>query len=199
MTELNGSKSLVDEIIGRRTEQFRKATIYLDGRTWSEALETRNRLALERRKITGTDLGQAPDIPKLTKQLEKQLAKLEKSAVVWTFKALSALDHQKLLDAHPTNDNTTFDVKTYPPALIAATCVSVEGPSFSQDAVSLEDAEELWELLGSVQADELFTAAWEMQQEGPKPFTFAATDPTAGSVLNSTIASVIGESLTAGS
>lgn len=193
-------RSLVDEIVARRTQQSAEGKVYLDGETWSQAQRVKDELTKARKQTKGsTDLGQGGETRPLEEELDRLLAVLEESAVVFTFKSLSDKEHSDLIDAHPSKeDGRNWDPRSYPQALIAATCIKVVGPGFERSGATLSEVEQLYDILGPDQTDDLFTASWDLTVEGPKPFIFAASDPTAGSALSSTIASAM-ESLTAGS
>lgn len=96
-----------------------------------------------------------------------RLAELEDQMLDATFefrlRALSAHGWSNLLAEHPdTTGNLIFNGETFPPALIAKTCVEPEG---------MDDPEKvsaLFDVLSPSQQNDLFDAAWEIHQTSPK-------------------------------
>lgn len=96
------------------------------------------------------------------RELQAELDKVHKamrdSEVVFRFRALGRVAYSDLLAAHPARpgtDDGAWNVDTYPHALIAATCL--------EPAMTVEQVEQLDELLNQRQRNELFDAAWRAQ------------------------------------
>ncbi len=202
----DAKRSLVESIVARRTEKEAVATVYLDGAAWSDATATRAAIAEARRAEilqSGTDPGAyslESAIPGLERRLMEQLADLEASAVLFTFHALPADAYDDLLTAHPSADPALLWNDDYPAALIAATCVGVQGPGDrAADGLTVDEVEALTAVFDKAQYADLFKATNELQREPPAPFTYAATGTIPASVQKSTTASGNAESPTVGS
>lgn len=177
--------SLLDAIDAKMTEPTAKASVYLDGASWSEA----NTLRARHKEARHTSDGLRSEAPKIQAELDQVLARLAESELVFTFRQLPKTEYADLVDDHPSdNPEWAWDDKTFPPALVAASCIGTSGIHTSS-GVSAKEVVGLWERLGQAQTDELFRAAFTLQLETPKPFMYAATEPTTGSGPNSTTAS----------
>ena len=187
--------SLLEAIDATQTEPTSTASVYLDGAAWARGTYLKEEI----RKSRQTDTGLTSTAPAFQAELDQVQAQIQASELKFTFRQLPKTEYSDLVDAHPSKDpGLAWDDKTFPPALVAAACIEVSGV-YEAGGVSLEEVAGLWERLGNAQTDELFRAAFTLQLETPKPFTFAATAPITGSGLNSTSVTGSGESLTRGS
>ena len=198
-------RSLVDQIVAKKTDKFAEAAVFLDGQAWSEA-ESLRALIVETRRKEITDSGMdtlayplQSAIPDLERQLMELLTDLRGSEVLFTFSALPDDAYDALLNAHPNDDPELLWGDDYPTALIAATCTKVVGPDMDYDGVTVEEVEALRGVFDRAQFGVLFKATNELQTKPPAPFTYAATGRGRGSEQNSTTASESKESHTAGS
>ena len=127
-------------------------------------------------------------VPKFVTELEatqKHLEDLDDGEAVATFKfkALSRVDFQRLLDAHPLGkeeraqlmgrgvkrpDLPIWSLETFPPALLAATAVDPD--------LTIEEATSLWnaDTFSSSELDLLFSSAMVAQQSPEVQEAFAA-------------------------
>lgn len=187
MTDTRKRVSLLDAIDDAMTEPTANGTVYLDGATWAEAQTVRKELT-GATKATGDGL--RSDVPRLTGVLDQLMSKLRESELVFTFRQLPKTESSALIDAHQTGaeEGMAWNGDTYPPALVQAACVAVTGV-YEAPGISVEEVAGLWERLGQAQTDELFRAAFTLQLEAPKPFLYAATEPTRGPAPSGTGAS----------
>lgn len=198
-------RSLVDQIIAKKTEKFAEHPVYLDGQAWSEAEAIRERIGEARRQEimdTGTDALAFPlhsVIPGLERQLMELLVTLEASEVLFRFKALRDDEYDALLNAHPNPDPDLLWDDDFPVALIASTCIKVEGPDIAYDEVTVDEVEALRSVFDRAQFAGLFRATNDLQKKAPAPFTYAATAKTRGSEQSLTSVSDSEESPTPGS
>ena len=109
-------------------------------------------------------------------------------------RALPRKQYRELLETHPPADSdekADWDAETFPPALIAASCVDPE--------LTLEQAQQIWDEWEAAEAGPLFLACWGLNElRGRAGFTWPGSAPTSGSGPNLTTASP-GESRTASS
>ncbi len=198
-------RSLVAQIVAKKTDKYAEAFVYLDGQAWAEAEALRLLIAETRRTEImegGTDALAFPlksAIPGQERQLMELLAGLKASKVAFTFSALPDDAYDALLNAHPNTDPELLWGDDFPVALIAATCTKVEGPDIAYAEVTVEEVEALRGVFDRAQFAALFSATYELQRDAPAPFTYAATATTLGSEQNLTTASDSEESHTPGS
>lgn len=188
--------SVIDRILADRKDATRTVVLYLDGEAWSESIILRDRIAALR---ATEPRGLVSEVPGLERELSELLDELEASKVEVTFTALPEAKYQALLDAHPPKDDQwQWDPELFPTALIAAACVEVAQGDDTEPGMTIEQANQLRGVLPHKEWEELFAGAWMVQQERPRPFTYAATRRTSVGELNSSIASSLA-SLTPGS
>ncbi|WNI16907.1 hypothetical protein [Actinacidiphila sp. ITFR-21] len=101
--------------------------------------------------------------------------RMRAAEVEFRFRYIGDRAYQDLLAAHPPADHKeAFDPASFPPALIAASCI---------DPVMTEDqARELFEVVNEGQIKKLFDAAWDAHNDAPEavPFSLAASALLAG-------------------
>ena len=201
----DAKRSLVAQIVAKKTDKYAEAAVYLDGQAWSEAEGLRAFIAETRRSEimdSGTDALAFPlksAIPGLERQLMELLASLKSSEVLFTFSALPDDAYDALLNAHPNPDPELLWGDDFPTALIAATCTKVVGPDIAYGEVTVEEVEALRGVFDRAQFAVLFKASYELQRDAPAPFTYAATAKTLDSEQNLTTASDSEDSRTPGS
>ncbi len=106
----------------------------------------------------------------LAERVQAVEAEMADSETVFTFRALGRRKYRELIDAHPDpKGEGLFNVDTFPPALIAASCVD--------PVMTAVDAERLFDVLNAGQVETLFMGAY-IVNEGPTkvPFSKAASD-----------------------
>lgn len=90
-------------------------------------------------------------------------AEMAEATVTFRFRALAAKPWSDLLAKHPDpKRERLFNPDTFVPAAIAACCIDPEGFDDAEQVAALFDA------LSAGQQTDLFEAAWEVNQSGPK-------------------------------
>lgn len=106
-----------------------------------------------------SSLADAGPRAELAADLERVHRKMREHEVVFRFRALGREAYSNLLAAHPPRpgvpDDGAWNNDTYPHALIAATC--------QEPAMTVEQVDELAEVLNQRQRNELWRAAWDAQ------------------------------------
>jgi hypothetical protein len=105
----------------------------------------------------------------LAKKVAAARDKVRKSYTEFKFQALGDKEWSDLLAAHPPKDkNQSWDIETFPKALIAACAI---------DPVMLSDqVVELFQILNAGQREELFQGAFDVNTEAPGvPFSLSAS------------------------
>ncbi len=180
MNDTRQRVSLLDAIDEAMTEPTATGSVYLDGATWAEAQTIRRELT-GAVKAEAKEQGLRSDVPRLTGELDQLMSKLRESELVFTFRQLPKTETSALRDAHQNDveEGMPWNGDTYPPALVQAACIGVTGV-YEAPGITVEEVAGLWERLGQAQTDALFRAAFTLQLEAPKPFLYAATEPTRG-------------------
>lgn len=101
-------------------------------------------------------------------------------------RALPRKQYRELLEAHPPADSdeekADWNAETFPPALIAASCVE---PEFTS-----EQAQQIWDEWEAAEAGPLFLACWALNERRDRVgFIWPGSAQTSGSGQNSTTAS----------
>ena len=144
-------------------------------------LETR--LAIARIGDAGLD----DPAPQLEIDLAAAKAEADDMAMVFKFRALTGRELEGLKLAHPSKDPTlNFDTITFPPALLAVSCVQAG----DADKLTSAEAKELWDTFSAGDCEALYAAAWGVSNTAHlRPFSVTDTDnPDQNSVPNSTTA-----------
>ena len=106
-----------------------------------------------------TSLADVDPRPALVAELEKVHEAMRPSEVVFRFQALGRTAYSDLLAAHPPRpgvaDDGAWNNETYPHALIAACCI--------EPVMTVEQVDQLSEVLNQRGRNELFNAAWAAQ------------------------------------
>ena len=107
--------------------------------------------------------GKDPAAVAVAERIQVVEAEMAEATYDFRFRALSSKAWSDLLAAHPDpKRERMFAPDTFVPAAIAACCVDPEGMDDPEQAAAL------FESLSAGQQDELFSAAWEVNQTGPK-------------------------------
>lgn len=109
---------------------------------------------LDRMAFTPTSLAEADPRTAMAAELDDLIAQMKAAEVEFQFRAVS---HQALSDLKaeepPRNDDEAWNSDTLPVRLVAMSCVS--------PAMSLEQAQALFDIVNTQQRSELFTAAYQ--------------------------------------
>ena len=144
-------------------------------------LETR--LAIARIGDAGLD----DPTPQLVLDLAAAKAEADDTAMVFKFRALTGRELEGLKLAHPSKDPMLgFDTITFPPALLAVSCIQAG----DADKLTSAEAKELWDTFSAGDCEALYAAAWGVSNTAHlRPFSVTDTDnPAQTSDLNSTTA-----------
>ncbi len=133
------------------------------------------------------DAGLDDPVPQLELDLAAAKVDADKSAIGFVFKALSGREMEGLKLAHPSTDPAlNFDTISFPPALLAVSCIQAG----DADHLTSAEATELWNTFSSGDCEALYAAAWGVSTTAHlRPFSVTDTDkPVQTSDLNSTTA-----------
>lgn len=165
----------IAEVLKRAKAPERVVDLCLDADLAAEHDELNRRLLEAQRKpatsLAGT--GAAAEIARQIRDLEERM---QSSVVQFRMRGLSAFRRDEWFAANPARDGKEegFNPVTGLPSLIAACCVDPE--------MTVEQAQQLCEQLGTGQADRLFSAAFEATNGGGDvPFSVAASVTLRGS------------------
>lgn len=107
----------------------------------------------------------AVEAAKKVRELEDQM---RQASTTFRFRALGDREYRALKAAHPGSDGAAFNVETYPAALIAA--------SSADPVMTVPDVERLFEVMSEGQRDELFGAAFVVNEgKAGVPFNESAS------------------------
>lgn len=149
--------TVIDQLLGKKPQQ-RTISVCLDpavGTTFAAARAAHQR-AQHLSDEKPDDPGLAGAASDARAAYDEALDAVRDKLVHLTFQAIDPQALDELKSQHrPTSTQQTdarkrkdpdpeWNVDTFPPALIAASCILVEGPSEKQDGISVEDAVKLW-------------------------------------------------------
>jgi len=171
------SKSMQDILSSTRPVKA-EATICLDG----ELVLERDRIQAEIDNHADWEQVSLSDVDPRT-ALQERLADVEarmrEASQTFVFRSIGAKASSDLLAAHPSPKDENgeaqyaFDPQTYPTALVAAASV--------EPAMSVKEAEQLFELLNLDQRNKVFGAAYGANNRSVDvPFSLPASETTGG-------------------
>lgn len=150
--------SAVSDLLTRKKPTERSITISLDPDK-AETLSTARRV----RDTAQLSADEHPENAQLAdrameaaQKYEEAVAAMRGSVVRMTFRAIDRQELDRLKGEHRPTERQKTDARkrkepepewnndTFPPVLIAAACVRIEGPSGGEDGISVEDAEKFW-------------------------------------------------------
>lgn len=171
--------SVLDDLLGSKKPQTSHVDVCLDpdvGEAFVAARRAHQRaLAAADASPDDTNLGAAA--AEAEDAYNAALVAVKGSTVRITFHALDPTVLDRLKSEHAPTEQQRRDaqrakepmpewnVDTFPPKMIAAACLRVEGPSGEQVGMSVEDAERLWtsENYNGVERAEIFNTALQAQ------------------------------------
>ena len=128
-----------------------------------------------------------PVAPRLAERIRELDDELAASEVAFTFRGIGRRAYQGLIAAHPPTDEQqatardgglvlSYNPDTFPPALLAAACISPQG-------ATLADMTDIWETWSEGQASQLWTAVLtaNMGSADVGPKSLIASEILAGS------------------
>ncbi|NUP49012.1 MAG: hypothetical protein HOW97_17155 [Catenulispora sp.] len=148
-----------EDVMGVAKPRETEVTLCLAGDLAAKADHLAEQLELADARPAPTSLAEVDPRRELEAELEKVHQAMRPSNVVFRFQALGRVAYSDLLAAHPPRlgvaDDGAWNNDTYPNALIAATCL--------EPAMTVEQVEQLTEVLNQRQRNELWAAAWAAQ------------------------------------
>lgn len=112
----------------------------------------------------------------LAAELDKVIAKMRQAEVTFRFRGLGRKEYSDLLAEHAPRPGTSdgqWNVETFPPALVVASCIDPE--------MTVEQGAALYEVVNDGQRGELFTAAWSANNRGTQVPTSRAVSASPSS------------------
>ncbi len=174
---------VIDDLLAKEPEQ-RTVEFCLDHQL-REALSTaQTAQARARNRLDAIPAANRDRVRELRDEIDAQQGRIDElipqvqaNLVRFTFQAIAQDDFDELKGQHrPTEPQRTaarkakrpepdFNEDTFPPVLIAATCVRIQTPSGTADGLSLEDAQRLWasDRYNDAERNELFNSALAAQ------------------------------------
>ena len=185
----------IDDILAAKKPNETTYQILLEPTLRSEIEDTKRALARAQRQERGDPGLAGGNTLKLEKRLEELETKAEELSVTFRFRGLGRRANDELMarpEHRPTDEQKaefkkeggqgelTFNTETYPPALIAATCIEPEG-------MTLEKAQRLFDDWTTGDVEGLFTAAMmACRERSSVPFGRSDIEQILASVSNST-------------
>lgn len=145
-----GPSRTFEEIKKQATAREAEVSICLAGDLAADADRLTAALdAIDRR--AGLAPANSEERAQLAAELEEIRELMRSAEVPFRFRALPRTEHSALIAAHPGTPEQNWNPETYPPALIAASSLNPK--------MTLEQVEELFEVLNDDQRGDLFLAA----------------------------------------
>jgi hypothetical protein len=158
--------STIEEMLAEYRRPERTVVVTLDGPAMACLEELRRELAVAQLMDLQAEPGDEPLAPAIAEQIEETEAAAVASARRFHLRGLGARAYRDLIDAHP-KDGWRWDPVTFPPALLAATCID---PVVTAAQANLMFTDWTIEAVGTI-----FAAAVEVC-EGPQGADRAATE-----------------------
>lgn len=166
-TKPKKKKASVDDILAKATAPERSVRICVAGQLSGEYEQTVAELeqvandSVTDQRLSGGGNPRRFELARRVRELEQEM---EDATFTFTFRAVPAKQWSDLLAEHPDpKKERLFNPDTFVPASIAACCIEPE-----ELAGDPEKAATLFDALSSGQQGDLFEAAWEVNQSGPK-------------------------------
>lgn len=145
-------------------------SLCLEGDLYAEHQRLEAELERAARAPEATSLGEASPIAVLAERVRDVEAAMAEHVHEFRFRALSRTRWRALVDEHPSREgqDETLNMDTFPVAVVAACLVAPE--------LTVREVADLADELSVGQFDELFGAAWAVNQEaGDVPFSVRAS------------------------
>jgi hypothetical protein len=156
--------SPIDELIASATPAEREAKICIAGALNVRFATLEAELAeLQQQRFAGAasqSLGDVDPRRAIAEEIERVREEMRANEHTFTFRALPSKAWSDIRAAHAPREGQreVVNLETFPPALVAATCVALDG---KPTEVTVEQVHALFDVLNEGQRDELFNAAWE--------------------------------------
>lgn len=149
----------IEDVLAMAKPRQAEARLCLAGDLASKADHLAEQIELAASRPPPSSLAEVDPRRELEAELEKVYAAMRPSEVTFRFQALGRVAYSDLLAAHAARPNVADDGAwnndTYPSALIAACCI--------EPAMTVEQVEQLDEVLNQRQRNVLFNTAWSAQ------------------------------------
>jgi hypothetical protein len=173
MTEDGGS--VLDEIIASATPSEREAKICVAGALNARFAALEDELEGLQQQRFGGSLGDVDPRRQIAEELERLREEMRQHEHTFTMRALEPKVWSDIRTEHgPRKDMAErFNADTLPPALVAASCVKIDG---NEASLTVEKVLELFAVLNEGQRTKLFDAAWDANVDrGDVPFSALAS------------------------
>jgi len=159
----------ISDVLGRLKPREKPVTICLAGDLAAKADRLEAELARAQEDWAPESLSDVNPAHQLARDLDALREQMRGAEVEFLFRAIPDKEYSDLLAAHPpTDEREAFNSQTFPPALVAASCVD---PVMSQ-----EKAAELFAGLNQGQIKALFDTAWDANNDATAvPFSLRAS------------------------
>lgn len=179
----------LDDILGQVQRAERVVPICVRGDLMARHQELEmEAVAAEDDDLNQSRLGSEAKAPKVAKRIKDLEAEMRKYTYDFRFRAIRPKEWSDLIAKHPDpKGQLRVDLETFRPVAIAACCVEPDGMG------DVEAVKGLLEELQAGQVDELFDAAWGVNQQTPgKANSYIASSILQTSERSSTTASRLG-------
>lgn len=152
--------SVVDAIIAEATPAEREAKICVAGALNARFAVLEAELADAQQQRLVSSLGDADPRREIAEEMERLRVEMQEHEHTFTMRALPAKAWSDIRTEHGPRDGKRelFNPDTFPAALLAASCVAVDG---KPTTLTAEKVSALFDVLNEGQRDTLFNAAWE--------------------------------------
>jgi hypothetical protein len=164
----------IEDILAAATPRERTVQVCIRGDLASEAERLADELATVSADWEPADLTDEHPGRAISAQLKAAREAARQAEVPFTLRYIGDRAYSDLIAAHPSsNENELFDDRTFPRALIAASC--------ADPVMTAEQAEKLFEVINEGEIKKLFDAAWDVHNSAEiAPFSLAASALLAG-------------------
>lgn len=170
---------VIDDILAKEPEQ-RSVEFCIDRHLREALSEAQHELEKARARadqLRGGDRDRADEVRRTIVDCEEKVAELIESTkdklIRFTFAALDPEVFDEIKGKHrPSEKQLTvarkekttppeWNLDTFPPVLVAASCIRIDSPSGTVDGLSVEDAEKIWKsrAYNTAERNELFNTA----------------------------------------
>ncbi|MFJ8110424.1 hypothetical protein [Streptomyces sp. NPDC096132] len=166
----------IEEILKAATPRQRTVQVCVRGDLASEVERLTAELAQVSQEWEPESIADEHPGRRIARELREAQTAAKAAEVPFVLRFVGDRAYNDLLAAHPSdNPNELFDDRTFPKALIVASCVD--------PVMTAEQAEELFEKVNVGEQKRLFDAAWEVHNDAASdasPFSLAASALLAG-------------------
>lgn len=164
----------IEDILKQAMPRERTVMVCIRGDLASEVERLADELAKVSKEWEPTDLTQEHPGREISAKLKAAQEAAQAAQVPFVLRYIGDKAYSDLLAAHPSdNERELFDDRTFPRALVVASCVDPR--------MTAEQAEKLYEVINKGEQTKLFDAAWDVHNSADTaPFSLAASALLAG-------------------